>query len=286
MKTLTTSLQAILADPAARLAWCWRIHRRDGTVMGFTDADESLTVASGTYAGTYWPAAAMSMSDVESRLGAEGGSLEARGILTDDAITSSDLLAGRYDGAEVRVFVCPVTASSAGQVTVLTGKLGDVTLDDGKFGAQILSLSDQLSQGCHDVYSPTCRAQLGDSRCAIATTSTSWTSTATVTAVTDLCRITLSATWADGWLNYGMITFDSGANAGVSMEIMRQASAEVWLLEPPPFTISTATSVTVRAGCDKTRESCRDKFSNIANFRGEPDIPGADMLIRTPNAHS
>ncbi len=88
MKTLTTAFEAILQNPAARLSWCWRIHRRDGTVMGFTDADESITVASGAYAGTYWPAAAMSMSDVESRLGAEGGSLDARGILTDDAITS------------------------------------------------------------------------------------------------------------------------------------------------------------------------------------------------------
>ncbi len=35
------------------------------------------------------------------------------------------------------------------------------------------------------------------------------------------------------------------------------------------------------AGCDKTRETCQSKFTNIINFRGEPDVPGVDKLLTT-----
>lgn len=287
MRTLTTGLENILNNSEAMLAWCWRIHRRDGTVMGFTNHDESIVIAAGTYAGTYWPAAAMSMTDLEQQLGAEGQTVDAQGLLTDDAITAADLLAGRYDGAEVRLFLCGAgTNADSGQATLMAGKLGDVTVDDGNFKVQVFSLSDQLAQGCADIYAPHCRAQLGDSRCAVVTSASSYTSTATIAAVTDLCQITLSSSYADGWLNYGQITFDSGLNAGLSMEILRQTSKVIYLMEPPPFSVTTATSVTVRVGCDKTRESCRDKFSNIVNFRGEPDVPGSDIQLRYPNDRS
>ena len=31
------------------------------------------------------------------------------------------------------------------------------------------------------------------------------------------------------------------------------------------------------AGCDKRRETCRDKFANILNFQGFPFMPGSDF---------
>lgn len=34
--------------------------------------------------------------------------------------------------------------------------------------------------------------------------------------------------------------------------------------------------------CDKRFSTCRDVFSNVANFRGFPDIPGEDFLTLTP----
>jgi hypothetical protein len=37
-------------------------------------------------------------------------------------------------------------------------------------------------------------------------------------------------------------------------------------------------------GCDKTRATCVAKFSNILNFRGEPDVPGQDKYYTGPNA--
>ena len=42
--------------------------------------------------------------------------------------------------------------------------------------------------------------------------------------------------------------------------------------------------VTLRAGCDKSPESCAAKFDNIANFRGFPHMPGNDVVAAYPNA--
>ncbi|HPZ49416.1 MAG TPA: phage BR0599 family protein, partial [Propionibacteriaceae bacterium] len=35
-----------------------------------------------------------------------------------------------------------------------------------------------------------------------------------------------------------------------------------------------------RAGCDKRTATCSTKFANVANFRGFPNIPGQDAVLR------
>ena len=38
----------------------------------------------------------------------------------------------------------------------------------------------------------------------------------------------------------------------------------------------------VTAGCDKRFTTCRDKFANVANFRGFPQMPGTDAVLGYP----
>lgn len=35
-------------------------------------------------------------------------------------------------------------------------------------------------------------------------------------------------------------------------------------------------------GCDRSLATCRDRFGNVANFRGFPHIPGNDFVLRYP----
>jgi hypothetical protein len=37
-------------------------------------------------------------------------------------------------------------------------------------------------------------------------------------------------------------------------------------------------------GCDGKRLTCSERFANILNFRGEPDLPGSEILLRFPGA--
>jgi len=44
--------------------------------------------------------------------------------------------------------------------------------------------------------------------------------------------------------------------------------------------IAAGDSFDITASCDKTFETCRDRFANAVNFRGFPHIPGQDTVIR------
>ena len=41
--------------------------------------------------------------------------------------------------------------------------------------------------------------------------------------------------------------------------------------------------VELREGCDRRFSTCRDRFRNKDNFRGEPQVPGPDSVIRYPS---
>jgi len=58
----------------------------------------------------------------------------------------------------------------------------------------------------------------------------------------------------------------------------------VSLWQTPAVGISIADAFTIRAGCDKQFSTCKAKFSNVANFRGFPHIPGNDFVIENAKA--
>jgi len=49
-----------------------------------------------------------------------------------------------------------------------------------------------------------------------------------------------------------------------------------------PLTVMPAIGdrVMIREGCDKRFATCRTRFGNSDNFRGEPHLPGVDLLTR------
>ena len=52
------------------------------------------------------------------------------------------------------------------------------------------------------------------------------------------------------------------------------------LLEAPVRAIADGDSFIARAGCDKRIATCGAKFTNVANFRGFPNISGQDSVLR------
>jgi len=90
----------------------------------------------------------------------------------------------------------------------------------------------------------------------------------------------------DEWYTGGLVTFLTGLNAGLSMEIRKwtNATALLELFEPMKFPIAVADKFEAYSGCNKTVDACRDKFDNVVNFRGEPFVPGNDQLFRTPDS--
>lgn len=85
---------------------------------------------------------------------------------------------------------------------------------------------------------------------------------------------------AGGWAG-GRLRWIGGANSGLSDVIAASAGDVVTLRRAPRFD-AVGALVEVSEGCDKSIATCAGRFGNAANFRGEPYLPGIDLLTRYP----
>ncbi|WP_138379149.1 DUF2163 domain-containing protein [Luteithermobacter gelatinilyticus] len=277
MKTLSQDLKAHLQQDLLTLCWCWRLVRRDGISLGFTTHDRPVIHDH----FTYQPVDGFLPSAVSSSHGLNVDNLEVSAVVSSGAIRREDILAGRYDHARVEVFQLNWAAPEQGRIRHRSGWVGEVSVEDHHFIAEIRGLTQKLQQKIGEICSPECRAELGGPRCHVDLAR--FTRTGQASAVTD--RQTFSeaaAPEADGWFTYGLLRWITGANAGLVREVKSYAGGSYQLYDPLPDDIRTGDVFKVQAGCDKRAATCRNKFNNFVNFRGEPRLPGHDSLYYYP----
>ena len=279
MKVLAAGLQAHLDSGATTLCWCWRLTRRDGARLGFTDHDRDLTF-DGT---TFEAAVGFTPTDIRDGVGLSVNNLEVESALVSDRLSEDDLAAGLYDDAKVEIFRVNWMAPEQ-RVLMRLGSIGEVTRDDAIFRAEIRGLAHYLQQPSGRLYQFTCDADLGDARCGVDLAGPALTATATIVELVSPRAFLVSGVipYADGWFSRGLLTFVSGGNSGRRMEIrshrLSGGSATLELWEEPALPVLAGDSLSLRAGCDKQHVTCRDKFANVTRFRGFPHMPGNDFV--------
>ena len=280
MRTIPPALQAKLDSGVTTWCRCWRITRRDAAVLGFTDHDEDVVLDGLTCkAGT-----GFSGSEATASFGLAVSGSEIAGALSEDALSDADLAAGRYDAAAVECHLVDWSEPSL-HVLLAKGVLGEVRREGQAFAVELRSLADRLNEESGRRYTATCSADLGDSRCTIDLSSATFRGNGAVTALNGTSSFSASGlgSYADGWFTAGRLIWQSGANAGLAVEVKRHGTAggvalDLWQAMPEP--ISAGDTFVVTAGCDKRFATCRDRFSNALNFRGFPHIPGNDFVTR------
>lgn len=276
MRSASSQLTAHLAGEVTSLAVCWQLALVDGTVMGFTDHVADLVIGGVTYQA----ASGFSPTAIESKDRFSVDNLDVEGVLDSTAITEADIMAGKYDFAEILIFEVNVTDLSQGAYTPRRGWLGEVSIKSSQFIAEVRGLSQKLSQNIVELYSPTCRAIFGDARCKA--NLASYTFTGTINTVTSRQVFVSNAmTQAAGYFSSGEVEWLTGANAGRRMEIKEFANKQFTLALPMPHAIAASDTFKAVAGCDKTITTCAAKFANAVNFRGEPYVPGMDKMLAT-----
>lgn len=281
MKNLTPALQAHLEDGTTTLSWCWRISRADGVALGFTDHDRTLS-----FDGTdFEPESGFAASEIRAGSDLAVDAQDAIGVLTSDRITETDILDGRWDNAAVELWRVN-WADTSQRVLLRRGAAGQIRRGRMAFVAEVRSLAHVLGQTVGRTFQAGCDARLGDARCGIDLENAIYKGSG---VVTDLLRDRafmasgLSAFEA-GCFTSGTITWTSGVNAGRVTEVLLHgldgSIATLTLLEAPVRAVAEGDNFVARAGCDKRVVTCSAKFANVANFRGFPNIPGQDAVLR------
>jgi uncharacterized phage protein (TIGR02218 family) len=265
---LTRSLTAI--------ALCWRLERRDGVTLGFTTHDRDLAIGGLTYRA----APGMLPSSITRSDGFDPDTLDVEGALTADAITAVDLKAGRWDGAAITIFMVDWDAPGGETLNIARGELGEVSIKGDAFEAELKGPTAALDRPVAERTSPECRARLGDHRCRVDLASRTRLARVVATSVEDEIEVDASAA-ADAW-RYGRLRWLSGANCGLESAISGSAEAMISLRDPPAFAASAGDLVELTEGCDRRLATCAGRFGNAVNFRGEPHLPGMDLLTRYP----
>lgn len=256
------------------IAFCWRLVRADGAALGFTSHDRDLEVGGLAYLAS----PGMIPAAVER---GGGDAPEVAGAVTSDLLAAGDLAAGRWDGAASRLFAVDWTDPGGEQIVLATGTLGEVAIAGRRFEAALRGPEAALARSACETTSPTCRAELGDHRCRV-----------------DLAgrhaRDRVEAWGDDGWIELdglvdtekfigGRLMILDGPASGMAVRVVAARAGALRVAEAVG-SAAPGSRVLLTEGCDKRFATCRDRFANAVNFRGEPFLPGNDLLTRYPGA--
>ena len=279
MKILPPALQASLDSGATTLCWCWRITRRTGERLGFTDHDRDLAFD----ATTFEAASGFTATEIRESIGLAIDNLEVESALTSAHLTEASLGAGDFDDATVEIFRVDWSDPQS-RMLMRRGSIGEVRRTGTSFAAEIRGLAHFLGQTQGRIFQFSCDAELGDARCGIDLADPALRATGTIAAALSDRAFTsgdLSA-FAGGWFSRGLLAFTAGGNIGRSIEVKRHvlsdgvATLELW--QSPGAALQPGDAFTVTAGCDKQFATCRTRFANAESFRGFPHMPGNDFL--------
>lgn len=281
MKAIPAALKEHMALGTTTLAHLVKLTRRDGFVLAVTlDHDRPIT-----YDGlVYQPAMGMVPTDIETSSSLSVDNLDAKGALMVLGISEQDIACGLWDLCEVHVMRVNWMNPAIGAEKLKRGWFGEISIGRGTFQNEVRGITQKLQQTIGEVVSASCKADLFDSRCTVQATEGVWKfSSVAVSSVTSERQFT--ASWiqlVEGFFDGGKVTWTTGANEGLSMEVRKHlAGGSFELQEPMPYPIAEGDQFTAYAGCMKRyTEDCSQKFQNIINFRGFPFVPGQDQMFK------
>jgi len=283
MRTIPEDLSAHLASGATKLCRCWRLSRKDGVVLGFTDHDRDIWFDGVTFqASTGLDAAALHQTT-----GLSVDNSTAIGALSAFGLDENDIRAGVYDGAEVLSWLVNWSTPSQ-RILQFRGTIGEIRRSGRFFEAELRGLSENLNQPVGRAYHKNCSAVLGDGRCRFDVNQPGYFTETTLESITPngVFSFLGTSSFDERWFAKGVLKMLSGPAVGQSGIIRRDRMVsdvrQIELWQELTVSPNAGDLVRLEAGCDRRADSCRLKFHNFLNFRGFPHIPGEDWAMTTP----
>lgn len=300
MRSLSTELATHLATRGAvPLALCAEVRWSDSTALYFTSWDRDLIIpAEGADdligAPAYIAGLGLSVSKVQGNSDGKVDSLEAKVLLGRAEVTQGDLMAGRWRGATINLFLVNPEDWTQGRLNFHTGTLGQTTLDRGQVTAEFLGLLQRYLSTLGETVTSTCQnvfCGAVDSRgrgCGLdiatftyAGAVTDYDPAATISGLPAIIVYSDDLNGhADDFFDDGRITFDDQAWISFGVRLFRQTEGACVLKQQPPFAITAGMTFTISKGCSKEFATCTGTYSNGRRFRGFPHLKGNDKLFQ------
>lgn len=190
---------------------------------------------------------------------------------------------GRFDGATIEraraVLTAPGGAIIGGTPIIMFHGLVATIDNIGRLSCKmtVKSMLNKLAVDMpRDIWQPSCLNTLYDGLCTMVKTANA--ANGTVGDSPTLSFIPWSGSEADTY-DQGTITFESGANVGVSRTVQTSTPSGLSLSRPLDYPLVVGDSFVVYKGCDKTMTTCQNRFNNLANFRGFPFVPPPELAM-------
>lgn len=275
MKNASSGFKTAIDQEVTYLCGLVEISRRDGHVYRFTDHDEDVVIGGNTYVATR----GFTRSAIMNSLSAGLASVTLEILLADlaqEGLTEEQLRAGQFDDSLVTIYTADWRTPANGMVTEFNGRIFDIQITDkGYCRFELDGLFSDDSQIFIESYSPSCRADLGDSRCKVPIETLARNVIVTGVPEAGLTFTADELTEEDDYWQLGLCVWTSGANVGQPLEIRTssQANKSVTLFLPTSAVIQVGDTARLYPGCDKQPHTCKNRYNNMINFRGEPFIP-------------
>ena len=257
------------------LAFCWKITREDGLVLGFTEHDRLLEIEGITYQPIGSPSPTSFAAT--SELSVDNSGMD--GLIFPGLVEQEDLIAGKFDNAAVEVFIADWWGSSKIR-TLQLGNIGQITFNNRIYQAEVRGIAQKLQQARVKRTVSLCPLRFGEqgpNKCN--KDLSGLTDSGSVTDVDTSSMFSVPTGRPSKFFNEGTLTFTSGKNEGVTLDIQTHQGSRIILWEPAPFKPEVGDNCILVAGCEKTLKACKE-YNNIENFGGDPFVPGTDFYLR------
>lgn len=257
------------------LAALWKITAPDLTVAAFAAHTRDIS-----FGGTLYKATPSEPTRSTRKEGVQPDGAELTGVF-DDTITEANIIGGKWRGSRIYKAFVNYLDLTMGAVAEANGFAGKFSIRKGTFVCEFLSLSTKLSQEIGDLTSPIDRRRrLSETGISLAP----FQHAATVTGVTDRRRFTTGVVQANSYFKYGLVTWLTGANAGLSMEIKDNVAGAIELQLPMRSAIVIGDTATLLRGYDSTRDAAKAIHADVmTSFDAEPDLPGISKVLTYPD---
>lgn len=281
MRNISPELKAHLQEEVLTVAFIWKIVCEDEDAFFFTSHVEDIEYLGDTYVSTTGSANTTLSTDRSLAV----DNMEALTRLLDSSITRDDIDAGKFDGATVDIYLVNYEDLSMGALPLARFfRVGQIETQDHHAVFEIRGIAQRLSNEIVELYGPGCTANLGDARCTKDISGPEFNISTSVTYAYDDQQTFVADLQPPSddldFFRYGFVTWNTGSNAGLQMEISGYDpdTMEVTLFLPMVFAIEAGDAFTATVGCDKSHATCHQRFNNVDNFRGFPSIPDGKRI--------